>query len=272
VLRYYRVSDAKMSLGSQLLKHYVVSKYCQVPWREAKITRNDRTKPVYRDPATGLYPIDFNVSHQAGVVALVAVHGYAGELVEVGVDVVCTSERRDRDHETATANGGGWLHFVDMHADVFADSEANYLKYQILSAVPGLPRGSTAEEILDFKLRCFYALWCLREAYVKMTGEALLASWLKNLEFRDFVPPNPTEEFGVPATDDGGQIVRRHRILFHKQPVTDANVCLQAVGPDYMCCTAVRTAPDAADGLGFRLGVFENLVLEDIVSFAESRL
>lgn len=265
-----------MALGSHLLKHYVVSKYCGVPWRETKITRDDKHKPVYVDLATGRSPIYFNVSHQAGIVALAAVHGYRGEKVNVGVDVVCTSERRERDHETAGAPGDGWPRFVDIHADVFADSEVNYLKYQIPSAVQGFPKNATAEVILDFKLRCFYSLWCLREAYVKMRGDALVAEWLKNLEFRDFEPPSPTESFDVPAIDDddgeSGQIIRRHGILLHKRPITHANMALQSLGPDYMCCTAVQTPQDPADGMMFRLGTFEMLDLQDIVSFAESKI
>lgn len=270
-MRFYHVRDAKLAIGSHLLKRYVISRYCQVPWWEAKVTRNERTKPIYRDPATGECPLDFNVSHQADLVALAAVHGYAGGRVDVGVDVVCTSERRERDHQMARAEG--WPRFVDMHADVFADSEASYLKYQVLSAVPGLRPGATPDEVLDFKLRCFYTLWCLREAYVKMTGDALLADWLKSLEFRSFVPPTPAEALGVPArAGDSGQVVTRHSIVFRGEPVADANVCIQAIGPDYMCCTAVRTAPDAADGLRLRMGAFEMVALEELVSFAESRL
>ena len=71
VLRYLFVRDAKMSLASHLLKHYVVSKFCGVPWWESKITRNSKTKPVYVDTATGKSPVEFNVTHQAGLVALV---------------------------------------------------------------------------------------------------------------------------------------------------------------------------------------------------------
>ena len=264
-----------MALGSQLLKHFVVSSCCRLPWRDTPITRNERTKPVYRDPATGKCPLDFNVSHQAGLVALVAVHGRgttAPGRVDVGVDVVSTSERRDRDHAMVRADG--WLRFVDMHADVFADSEAAYLKHQILSSVPGLRRGADQEEILDFKLRCFYTLWCLREAYIKMTGDALLAKWLKNLEFRHFVPPAPTASFyAAPREDGSSQVtVSRSDLLFYRQPVTDANVHIQSMGPDIMCCTAVRTTPDAEEGLSYKLGSFRMLSIDEILRFAESTL
>lgn len=266
MLRYLFVRDAKMALASHLLKHYVVSKCCGVPWWETKITRNAKTKPVYVDPASGASPVEFNVSHQAGLVALVASHGGDCGEVDVGVDVVCVSERRDRDHAVIAKEG--WPSFVDMHADVFAPSEASYLKYRILSAVPGLPAGATPAQLTDFKLRCFYTLWCFREAYVKMTGEALLAPWLKVLEYRNFKPPNPTESFGG-SLEDGGDVVREHEIWFEGKRVDDANVSLRSLGPDYMTCTAVRTPRDKEVGLGIDLKAFEIISIEEILEHAE---
>ncbi|KUI56012.1 L-aminoadipate-semialdehyde dehydrogenase-phosphopantetheinyl transferase [Cytospora mali] len=268
VLRYLFVRDAKMALASHLLKHYVISKCCNVPWWETKITRNAKTKPVYVDAASGTSPIEFNVSHQAGLVALVASYG-GTEGVDIGVDIVCVNERRDRDH--AVINKEGWPSFVDMHADVFAPSEASYLKYQILSAVPGLPAGATPAQLTDFKLRCFYTLWCLREAYVKMTGEALLASWLNVLEFRNFKPPKPTESFEG-TLEDGSDVVRVHDIWFKGKKVDDANVCMRSLGPDYMTCTAVRTPHDKEVGLGVDLGAFEMIPIDDILKYAESKV
>jgi 4'-phosphopantetheinyl transferase len=264
-----------MVLGSHLLKHYLIAKFCGTSWWQIKLSTDQYKKPIYRDPATGKLPIAFNVSHQAGLVALIAVHGYnqatSGE-VEVGVDVVCTSERREHDFKSIQKEG--WTGFVDVYADVFARSEANYLKYQILSTVPGVPRGpgTTQEQLLDFKLRCFYTLWCLREAYVKMTAEALLADWLSALEFRNFVPPTPTAAFDIPAEEESTQVVRAHDIVFRGKKVDDANVCLRALGPDYIVGTAVRTSPNKADGLAFQLGPFEMLSIDDVLSFAESHL
>jgi 4'-phosphopantetheinyl transferase len=261
-----------MVLGSHLLKHYLIARFCGVPWWEVRLTKDEHHKPIYRDPLTGRLPVAFNVSHQAGLVALVAVYGYDRGQVDVGVDVVCTSERRDRDLKSIEKEG--WSSFVDVYADVFARSEVNYLKYQILKTVPGAPSGpaTTQEQIADFKLRCFYTIWCLREAYVKMTAEALLAGWLGALEFRNFVPPEPTPAFDVPAEEDGPQVLRNHDIFFRGRKVDDANVCLRSLGPDYVFATAVRTAPNKADGLAFELGPFEILSIDDVLRFAESRL
>jgi 4'-phosphopantetheinyl transferase len=287
------VRDAKMALASALLKHYAIAKLASVPWDDTTITRDTRTKPVYVDPVTGKMPVAFNVTHQAGVVALVAVAGYhhqrpevegEGEGVQVGVDIVCTSERRDRDQAMlrSTDKDGGWSAFVDMHGDVFAPGEVQYLKHRVLSAVPGLvvagaspsaSRGAvTAEQIADGKLRAFYALWALREAYVKLTGEALLAEWLGELEFREFRPPRPTAGWEVPAEDgeEAGQVVRGMDVWFRGEKVEDVNMCLRSMGPDYMIATAVRTPGNKEDGLGWRLGPYEILSLDEVLDFAEA--
>ncbi|KAI1379078.1 phosphopantetheinyl transferase [Hypoxylon crocopeplum] len=269
VLRYYFVADAKMSLASHLLKHWVVSKYAGVPWRDTKLTRDPNGKPIFVDGASGKQPVFFNVSHQAGLVALVAVAGYAGQ-VDVGTDVVCTSERRVRDHRVI--NTEGWGKFVDMHADVFGRSEAAYLKTDLLSSQPGPPALARGEEMVDFKLRGFYTLWCLREAYVKMTGEALLAPWLKDLEFRRFRAPQPGVGFVQLPDGEAVEIVKEHEVLFHGKRVDDANICLRSLGPDYMTCSAVRTPAKKEDALGWDLGPYEFLTVDRIVEHAEAHL
>ncbi|KAK4199779.1 hypothetical protein QBC40DRAFT_340240 [Triangularia verruculosa] len=275
VLRYFHVRDAKMSLASHLLKRYAVSKLGLVPWSQTAITRNSKTKPVYVDPSTGHEPVSFNVTHQAGIVALVAVANYPNGRVETGVDIVCTSERRDRDQKMILADSAGWPGFVDMHADVFGPGEVSYLKYRVLSAVPGLVAGSKPEDLVDGKLRAFYALWALREAYIKLTGEALLAEWLRELEFVSFRPPRPTESWEVPAREDDvdpdtAQVIRKFDIRFRGEKVEDVNMCLRSIGPDYMIATAVRTTDRKEDGLGWTLGPYEFLALNEVLDCAEA--
>lgn len=168
----------------------------------------------------------------------------------------------------------GWPAFVDMHADVFAPGEVAYLKYQVLSAVPGLvSNAASAEDVVDGKLRAFYALWALREAYVKLTGEALLASWLKELEFREFRPPKPTAGWEVPADEGNGseEVVRDADIRFKGKKVEDVNMCLRSLGADYMIATAVRTPDDKEEALGWQLGPYEILSPDEVLEFAESR-
>ncbi|EAQ89573.1 hypothetical protein CHGG_06192 [Chaetomium globosum CBS 148.51] len=299
ILRYHHARDAKMALASALLKHYAVARLMSTDtaasatkaaaWSATlatPFTRDARTKPVWLDPASGAQPVAFNVSHQAGVVAIVAVAGYRavvgdggdgsddgvgdGVGVEVGVDVVCTSERRARDH--AMLAGEGWPAFVDMHADVFAPGEVAYLKHRVLEAVPGLAAAAgaaTVERVSDAKLRAFYTLWALREAYVKLTGEALLAEWLKDLEFRGFRPPAPTAGWDVPGREEEGEVVRDIEIWFKKRRVEDVNMCLRSMGEDYMIATAVRTPGRKEDGLGWELGPYEVLSLDQVLDFAE---
>ncbi|KAK6221910.1 hypothetical protein LQW54_001130 [Pestalotiopsis sp. IQ-011] len=262
VLKYFFVRDAKMALASHFLKHYVLSKTLGLPWAATHITRDAHGKPVHTSP-DGSRPVEFNVSHQNGVVALAAVAGWDGPgAVDVGVDVVCVAERADRDHKMIAAEG--WARFVDMHADVFGRSETADLK-----AVPplsGQPRAAT-----DAHLRRFYALWCLREAYVKMTGEALLAPWLHQLEFQDVRAPEPLPalpELVQSAADPPQSLIRDHEVLFQGRRVDDANICLRSLGADYMTATAVRTPASREDALGWELGPFETLELSTILKHA----
>lgn len=184
------------------------------------------------------------------------------------MDVVCTSERRARDIKTVLEEKKGWSGFVDVYADVFARSETNFLKYS-LHTLPGMPRTGRFEEVIDFKLRCFYTLWCLREAYVKMTAEALMAEWLNVLEFRKFVPPDPTPDVSIAAREGSKEVVRVREIVFRGKKVDYAQVEIRGLGADYMIATAVRTRPDKEGGLRLGLGAFEMVNLDEIVRLAQ---
>lgn len=277
MLKYFFVRDAKMALASHLLKHHVISSTLGVPWAATRLTRDARGKPIYVDPASGAQPCAFNVSHQAGLVALVAVVGYAGPgPVDVGVDIVCVSERRDRDRKVIRDEG--WPHFVEVHADVFGRGEDTYLKrggelqlplYDAGGGRPRPPAGSAQEEAV--KLRCFYALWCLREAYVKMTGEALLAAWLGDLEFVRFRAPAPVEASGLVAGRNGtDEVITEHEVVFQGQMVDDANIALRSLGRDYMIGTAIRTPEQKETGLGWGSDPFEIVDIETVISHAEA--
>lgn len=236
ILRYVHVRDAKMALGSRLLKRYLISRYANIPWDLAVTTRNAHTKPVFI-AGDGSEPLVFNVSHQAGLVVMVAaLNPPAGAIL--GVDVVCPTERRDRDHALIRAEG--WPSFVDIHADVLCAAE--------VTALHNLPLSD-----LDHRLRYFYTLWCLREAYVKMTGEALLAPWLKSLEMRHFAPP-----------DDAP--VDRTEIWFEGRRLDDVDLHLVNVLDDFTICTATRR-----DGQGGRLDVgdYQLLDVDEVVTFGE---
>ncbi|KAL2183058.1 hypothetical protein L209DRAFT_758452 [Thermothelomyces heterothallicus CBS 203.75] len=277
VLRYVRPPDAKMALASALLKHYAVAKLsrARIPWSRVVATGftaapGGGTKPVFVDPATGTQPVFFNVSHQAGIVAIVAVAaGGAGEegkgeeeeeVVQVGVDVVSPAERRARDHEYIAANG--WAAFVDMHAEVLGHGEVAYLKHQVPAAA------DDADD--DGRLRAFYALWALREAYLKLGGTGLVADWVRDLEFRRFRPPTPTPGWDSPAREEEGQVLRDIGIWLRGDKVEDVDMCLRSIGPDFMIATAVRTPGRKAARLRSALGPYEVLSLEEVLDFAEA--
>lgn len=288
-----------MALVSHLLKHWAVATTCGVPWSQTGLSRDERGKPIFTtrtgsssSTATASQPVVFNVSHQAGLVALIAAtkSSTTGDVdgnwqVDVGTDIVCTSERRERDHKMIREKG--WSEFVDMHAEVFGRAETEHLKHGDLlrASSSSSPSSSTATtpsanaaSAIDAKLRAFYALWCYREAYVKMTGDALLASWLNDLEFRDFRAPEP----GPPARANGSltqqqqvgqpaeQVRRGCEIFLAGEQVNDANVCLRSLGPDFMTCSAVRTPQDNTVAMGIELGPYKWLSLEQILGDAET--
>ncbi|KAH6604151.1 hypothetical protein Trco_007597 [Trichoderma cornu-damae] len=242
VLKYYFVKDAKLSLASSLLKRLAISRYCRVAWTSATAVRDASTKPVFVTPS-GEQPLLFNVSHQAGVVVLFGARGSPGG-VAIGTDIVCAGERRTRDHQHMET--GGWPSFVATHEEVLSPLEVRRLR--------GLPFAQP-DRLLDY----FYALWCLREAYVKMTGEALLAPWLHDLEMRYFAPPGEQPPEGA---DKGLEV------WFKGSKVTDADVKLdRALGGEYMICTVVRRGEG---GAGLEVPPPEVLGLEDTLASAEA--
>lgn len=237
-----------MALGSRLLKRYIITLYAGRPsgtdisWWDAVAKPNKDTKPVFVLP-DGTEPLIFNVSHQAGLVVL------AGALcpppgVTVGVDVVCPTERRTRDHDMIKKSG--WNTFVAMHDEVFSPEDVR--------ALETLPFGSVnTPAVLDRKLRYFYTVWCLREAYVKMTGEALLASWLKVLEMRGFAPP---EDVTLPL-----------EIYFKGSKVENVDMQLiNILDNEFMIGTSVGKN---AAGEGLTLGEYEFLDIEKVTAFGE---
>ncbi|TVY16101.1 4'-phosphopantetheinyl transferase NpgA [Lachnellula arida] len=300
VLKYYQVRDAKMSLASHLLKHLVITKYCNVPWSQSKVSREPtHGKPCYiPEDVDAPTHVDFNVSHQAGIVSLMAAVGFETR-VDVGTDVVCANERSVQDY--ASIDKEGFFAWVDVHGDVFAESEVSGMKLSPVSArsvgisggevegyakdalsrcqwrnrtldvkvvrgdgVPDEPVKLSSNVVIEAKLRRFYAMWCLRETYVKMTGEALLASWLKDLEISNVQTP-AAKDGADPFSLEAGDIAQDFKIVFKGKPVKDVNMELSALGPAYMVGGCVR--PSAV------MGKWLELNLEtDVLEIAEANL
>ena len=178
--------------------------------------------------------------------AVAAVRFDAGQ-PEVGVDVVST---RERDGDEQVRSFGGWDGFVSAHAPLLAADEVDRLRRW-----PGCD---------GEKRRALLALWCLREAYVKMCGEALLAPWLADLCFTRFRPT--TELDGDWSRLDGEEVGEDELgIMLGGEPVRDVRMRLKALARGFMVCVAVKHVPDHVE-----LGKWRWVGLEDILAFAES--
>ncbi|KAF4310856.1 putative 4 -phosphopantetheinyl transferase protein [Botryosphaeria dothidea] len=273
--RKHFVQDARMALGSALLKRAFVAKTTGTPWRAIRFGRAGdpvHGKPCAVDAAGAPLPgVSFNVSHQAGLVALV---GVAREGAECGVDVVCVNERND--YRVIDRDGfEGW---VDMYEEIFSREELWDMKYclpdgvqlldgswleaedlgrgdrccrrdRTLRAVRRLEGGGTegvefsSELVVDAKLRRFYTYWCYKEAYIKLTGEALMASWLKQLEFRNVRAPRPGTVARCSTHGSWGEKVDDIEVWLHGKRVEDVRMEIQAFEEDRMISVAVKNVP-----------------------------
>ena len=239
VLRFYHIRDAKLSLGSSLLKHRAIVDTCDVPWKDSIVGEDKNRKPCFKPTDPAKPKMEFNVSHHGTLVALV---GCAGEKTKLGVDIV--QMNWEKDYPMVVKSGfEAWASTYEM---VFSDGEiAEIVAYSV-------PGSSDSRDKIRAKLRHFYAHWCLKEAYIKMTGEALLAPWLKDLEFRGVKVPLPSQAGQL------GQIYSDVDIWFRGGRVTDIKMELQAFGEDYMIGTASST-------LDLSLPEFRDMrVVEDI--------
>ena len=221
VLAFVRHTDAKLCLGSCLLKRRAISNACGVPWSDIVIGEDSNRKPCYvpKDPAGSR--LEFNVSHHGSVVALVSC---AGQDVKLGVDVVKLDW--DRDYPKVLKEGfESWARTYEM---VFSDREVqDIIEYSTCEA-------STTAEQIRAKLRHFSAHWCLKEAYVKMTGEALMAE-LRQVEFRNVRVP------AASSTQLWGELCSNVEIWAHGKRVNDIALQIQAFREDYMISICAST-------------------------------
>ena len=105
----------------------------------------------------------------------------------------------------------------------------------------------------------------LREAYIKMTGEALLAPWLGDLEFRKFKVPAANEEASIDDSDLLlGETTSEFEIYFKGEHVENVTIELRALGRNYMVGTAARNKD--GDVVMRKFPGFVNLTLDDIVA------
>ncbi|KAK8185247.1 uncharacterized protein BKA78DRAFT_243378, partial [Phyllosticta capitalensis] len=289
VTRKHFIKDARMSLGSALLKRAYISRELSMPWNTIRFER--RPDPVHGKPTlvapsssfpsannnnnNSTPPISFNVSHQAGLVALM---GTTAAATDLGVDIVCVNERNDY----RVIDADGFDAWVDIYADCFSDAEMWDMKFSLADGITlldgthlsawdlgrhdrcvrrnldlsatqtigengePLPAAKqravtfSSDLVVDAKLRRFYAFWALKEAYVKLTGEALLAPWLRELEFRNVRAPRPGTVARCSTHGAWGERVADVDVWFKGARVDDVRMEIQAYEEDYMVALAVR--------------------------------
>ena len=243
VLRYHRPSDAALSLGSYILKHLAITRNCGVPWSASILSQHlENGKPCYIVPKEGGTAVEFNVSHHGEVVVLVASEGSERQ---VGIDVVKV-EMKGAERE------GGWERWVRVFEDVFSKGEIETL-------LGYSPVAANSEKAKRLRMRLFYSYWALKEAYIKLTGEALLAKWLKELEFKRVKTPEEAIE------GEWGEVAEDVEVWLRGEKVEGVKIELQALGREYMVATAV----DRQIGAGSSFPSFEEIeVKRDVFPIA----
>jgi 4'-phosphopantetheinyl transferase len=184
---------------------------------------------------------------------------------QVGIDITCVDESRRR-RKSPPATPKALAEFVDTFESVFSQRELDTIKavpewnrkgdVETASLHPATTRSgsSSLEEAIISRVRLFYAYWALKEAYIKMTGEALLAPWLQQLEFTDVVAPEPVSStiqsqplMGVDdvVSDTGsawGEPYTGVQTWLNRRRVEDVRIEIAAFERDYLIATAARGA------------------------------
>ncbi|KAJ5143240.1 4'-phosphopantetheinyl transferase [Penicillium bovifimosum] len=255
VKKYYQTSDKHMSLASQLLKYYYIHQATGAPWNEIKIQRTPmpKNRPFY-DAS-----LEFNVSHQAGITVFTGTRVARANpptakpaLPRVGIDVACVDEPARRRANRPPKSLANLATFVDVFTDVLSPSELATIKNPAatldLARKRGInksdPKQDTEESLATYGVRLFYSTWALKEAYLKMTGDGLLASWIKDLEFTNVIPPEPVSRLtgdsseSVPSVQNWGPPYSDITITLDGIPDHSVRVQLVAFEHYYIVATA----------------------------------
>jgi 4'-phosphopantetheinyl transferase len=289
ILNKYHLSDARMSLGSALLKRAYIAHATGLQWHSIKLGRKlhpTMGKPCWLPPpadGTGRsrWPqIDFNVSHQDGIVALVGICAPAQEYPgdgegQISVDIVSPNER----NQLAKIVDSGFASFVSMYESMFSGAEifsltytlppAGYVTLPTGEAIPNLSLGRLdrtivggevnqvelpggrkldvpSDAVLEEKLRNFYAAFSLKEAYVKLGGEGIGAEWIQELELQSFRAPAKAVSpmtWGESLTSNSGELA----FTLHREDVTDVFVEIQGFEDGYFISTMLKPAKALGD-------------------------
>lgn len=269
VKRKLFIKDARMSLASALLKRLYISKTLSIPWDQVVIARwgnSQHGKPAAQLSDGAFADIDFNVSHQGGLVTLV---GWAPKnpaekrsgIVSVGTDITMVNERDDL--KTVDQDGiDGW---VDMFAEIFGEGERWDMTFNVdyITLLDGthlsgddigradriLRRGERvqlekhgfdSELIVESKLRRFYTFFAYKEAYIKLAGEALLAPWLRDLEFQNVRSPKPGVAPKCSTLGVWGERVEDVEVTMKGKLVENVQMDVRAFEENYLIASAIQ--------------------------------
>ena len=278
ILAYMRPADRLMSLGSALLKYVFIHKYARVPWKDIQVSKTPKPhcRPYWSPPPgwKGEGGIEFNVTHQNGLVAIVGCltptaqsPNYSSPLtkdqehqtgtnfqVRLGVDMACTQEEGRTPSDITTQDK------LDEWVDIFAEMFSEASRKDMKSA--SLPHAEPGVNIIHRRFRSFYAHWALKEAFIKMVGEGLLADWLADLEFGNVHAPDPVTEHDHPcdgfswALRDQEEVkwtppaktVKNISATLYGKKVDDVRMQLVAYEQDFLFATAIKGIFEPGEG------------------------
>ncbi|GKZ24204.1 hypothetical protein AbraIFM66951_004025 [Aspergillus brasiliensis] len=247
IQKFYHLKDRHMSLASNLLKYLFIHRTCRIPWSQITISRTPAPhhRPCFIPTATLLSSsnnstpipaVEFNVSHQDSLVALAGttIPPNANKTtppteklqVQVGIDITSTTEHLRSPRNPSPPTRSAFLEYVSIFTEIFSARELGLIK-SLTHPVHHYPVSST--EGVVYSYRVFFAYWALKEAYIKMTGEALLAPWLRELEFLD-----------VKVPDGDGEVYKGVRVEMKGREVRDVRVEVEAFQGGYLVATAAR--------------------------------
>ncbi|KAI9038044.1 4'-phosphopantetheinyl transferase family protein [Aspergillus affinis] len=277
VKRFYHLRDRHMSLASYLLKYLFIHRACRIPWSKVKVSRTPapHKRPCFipdvdttANTSKPIPAVEFNVSHQASLVALAgttiptitsttpapalaaitpspSTQSHPGKNTpEVGIDITCVNERRNTRSQPPPTSIPEFISFVDIFSEVFSACEISTIK-----SLHGIPahQNTTDAQRVAYGYRLFYTYWALKEAYIKMTGEALLAPWLRLLEFTDVRVLDPAAATGGEGECWNGPYTGVQTWLDGKK-VEGVRIEVLAFQEDYLIATAARGAGVGAAG------------------------